>query len=173
MDRWAVKFTNILRAAFCTKVFCTASICLRFWLEIGAKAVRKMLVKLTASPTKHFYMHVKENLSTLFCHWVWKLNSNCIFFKRYIVLSSASRIEKQVKTKIGRIDSKIFDRRWKNFTWIIINLIDKNFSNLYYQPLKCCNFFLIICWQFVMLYQNKVEFNKPPKFTPLRWNWKL
>ncbi len=47
-----VNFTNILRAAFCTKVFCAAFMCLQFgfvnfWQkDFGAKAAHKMLVKL-------------------------------------------------------------------------------------------------------------------------------
>jgi len=47
-------FTNILRAAFCLKVFCADFMCLQigiaiFWRkEISAKAGCKMLVKLTA-----------------------------------------------------------------------------------------------------------------------------
>jgi hypothetical protein len=48
-----VNFTNILQAAFLSKVFCTAFICLQFGFVIfwqkdfGAKAAHKMLVKLT------------------------------------------------------------------------------------------------------------------------------
>jgi hypothetical protein len=48
-----VNFTNILQAAFCTKVFCAAFMCLQFgfvmfWRkDFGAKAAHKMLVKLT------------------------------------------------------------------------------------------------------------------------------
>ena len=53
MRRRGVNFINILRAAFCSKVFRAALLYLYckfvlFWRrEIGAKAVRKMLVKLT------------------------------------------------------------------------------------------------------------------------------
>ncbi len=54
--RPGVNFTNILRAAFCTKEFCTAFLCtlelgfVIFWLvKIGAKAAHKMLVKLTTA----------------------------------------------------------------------------------------------------------------------------
>ena len=48
-----VNFTNILRAAFHTKVLCAAFMCLQFGFVIfwqkdfGAKAAHKMLVKLT------------------------------------------------------------------------------------------------------------------------------
>jgi len=49
----SVNFTNILRASFCTKVFCAAFMGLQFGFVIfwqndfGAKAAHKMLVKLT------------------------------------------------------------------------------------------------------------------------------
>ncbi len=48
-----VNFTNILQAAFCTKVFCAVFTCLQFGFVIfwrkdfGANAAHKMLVKLT------------------------------------------------------------------------------------------------------------------------------
>jgi hypothetical protein len=48
-----VNFTNILQAAFCTKFLCAASMRLQFGFamfwhkDFGAKAARKMLVKLT------------------------------------------------------------------------------------------------------------------------------
>jgi hypothetical protein len=48
-----INFTNILRAAFRTKVFCAAFMCSQFGFVIvwqkdfGAKAAHKMLVKLT------------------------------------------------------------------------------------------------------------------------------
>jgi hypothetical protein len=47
-----VNFTNILRDAFCTKVFCAAFMCLQFGFVIfwqkdfGAKAAHKMFMKL-------------------------------------------------------------------------------------------------------------------------------
>ena len=53
-------FTNILRAAFCTKVFCAAFMCLqlRFVIfcrkEICAKADHKMLMKLTVGKNPSF-----------------------------------------------------------------------------------------------------------------------
>jgi hypothetical protein len=49
----SVNFTNILQAAFCTKVFCAAFMCLQFgfvsfWRkDFGAKAAHKKLAKLT------------------------------------------------------------------------------------------------------------------------------
>ena len=48
-----VDFTNIIQAPFCTKMFCAAFLSLLFGLvifwqkEIGEKAARKMLMKLT------------------------------------------------------------------------------------------------------------------------------
>jgi len=66
-----VNFTNILRAAFFTKVFCAAFLYLQFgyvifWLKnVGAKAVHKMLVKLTTdSSTWRSVRHTCGRLST-------------------------------------------------------------------------------------------------------------
>jgi len=63
--------TNILRAAFCAKEFYGDFMCLLFvfvvfwWKEIGTKAARKLLVKLTRV--------VKQNFLT---HWI-KCTLNC------------------------------------------------------------------------------------------------
>jgi hypothetical protein len=76
-----VNFTNILRAAFHTKVLFTAFMCLQFgfvicwWKDFGAKAAHKMLVKLspggknTLASSKDFSDYIRDvKHSSLFTH---------------------------------------------------------------------------------------------------------
>jgi len=76
-----VNFTNILRAAFHTKVLCAAFMCLQFgfvifwWKDFGAKAAHKMLVKLspggknTLASSKDFSHYIRDvKHSSLFTH---------------------------------------------------------------------------------------------------------